>query len=211
MTTTQLGFINDALLSVGERDYMTAALTTAAQRRAYKIFKDSFISFTHECAWSFLSKVGTPSSWSGNVAVVPQYQQMIAAYLGTRRLLPIFNTEVLTLDQTIEGTVRYFCLQDNTHVSFWALPSTADKALIKLEYVEEPTLPAYSGSAVIPFTDDFVNIMAQLMSAKLCLQMLDDEGGYQSFMREYGVRLAKAVQKDQRISRSRPNMYKGGR
>jgi hypothetical protein len=207
----QIDFINGCLLAVGERDFMTGTLTSAPQRRAYKIFKDTFTSFTHECVWSFLNKVGGATSWSVNVATVPQYQQMISVVVGERKLTPIFNTELLRLNQGNEGHVIYFCLQDNTTVSFYNKPSTTDKAQIRFQYVEELLLPTYDSNAVIPFTYDFVNVMENLMQAKLCLQMLDDQGGYQSFMREYGVRLGKAIQKDQRITRSRPNMFRGGR
>lgn len=190
---------------------MGGVLNNAPQRRAYKIFKDTFTSFTHECVWSFLNKVGTPISWSGNTATVPEFQQVVSVFIDTRRLTPIFNTELLTMEQDKEGTVTRFCLRDSKTISFYMLPSTEDKAKIRIEYVEELALPAYSAVAEIPFPDSYVNIMENLMSAKLCLQMLDDQGGYQSFMREYGIRLTKAVQKDQRISRSRPNMFRGGR
>ena len=207
----QIDFINGCLLAIGERDYMVGTLVNSPQRRAYKIFKDTFTSFTHECAWSFLNKVGSATSWSANVATIPQYQQMISVIVGERRLTPIFNTELTTLKQNDEGYVRYFCLQNNTTVSFHMKPSTADKTKIKFQYVEELTLPAYTVNALIPFTDDFANVMENLMQAKLCLQMLDDQGGYQAFMREYSMRLAKTIQKDQRITRARPNMFRGGR
>jgi hypothetical protein len=206
-----MDFINGCLLAVGERDYMVGTIVNSPQRRAYKIFKDTFTSFTHECVWSFLNKVGGATSWSANVATVPQYQQMISVVVGERKLTPIFNTELVTLEQGDEGYVQYFCLQNNTTVSFYAKPSTADKAQIRFQYVEELLLPSYTANALIPFTDDFVNVMENLMQAKLCLQMLDDQGGYQAFIREYGIRLAKAIQKDQRITRNRPNMFRGGR
>ena len=211
MSTKQIDFINGCLLAVGERDYMVGTLMNSPQRRAYKIFKDTFISFTHECVWSFLNKVGGATSWSGNVAVVPQYQQMISVFLGTRKLTPLYNVEYISLTAGVEGVVNYFCLNNNTTVSFNAKPSTSDKALIKFQYIEELALPAYTANAYIPLTDDFVNVMENLMQAKLCLQMLDDQGGYQAFMREYAIRLSKAVQKDQRITHERPNMYRGGR
>ena len=207
----QIDFINGCLLAIGERDYMVGTLVNAPQRRAYKIFKDTFTSFTHECVWSFLNKVGSAISWSANVATVPQYQQMVSVTFDERKLTPIFNTELNTLKQNTEGNVMYFCLQNNTTVSFYMKPSTADKAKIKFQYVEELLLPTYTASALIPFTDDFANVMENLMQAKLCLQMLDDQGGYQSFMREYSVRLAKTIQKDQRITHARPNMFRGGR
>jgi hypothetical protein len=207
----QIDFINNALLSVGERDYMVGTLTNAPQRRAYKIFNDVFISFTHECVWSFLNKVAGATSWTDNRATVPQYQQMVGVYYNRRPLTSIFNTEILQLQQDVEGVPNYFCLLDNTTVAIVSLPSTADKSLITFQYVEELVLPAYTNVALIPFTDNYVNIMQYMMSAHLCLQMLDDQGGYQAFMREYSTRLAKAVQKDQRITRDRPNMFRGGR
>lgn len=209
--TKQLDFINDCLLSVGERQFMTGTPTTSAQQRALKIFKDCFYSFTHECGWSFLRKVGTPSSWSGNSATVPQYASVESVFLGTRKLVSAFESEVLTYDPTIEGTVNFYLLKDSTHIDFYALPSTADKARIKIAYTEYLTLPSFDANATIPLTEDFVTLMQGLMSAKLCLQMLDDLESSTAFMREYVVRLAKAVQKDQRITRTRPNMYRGGR
>lgn len=209
--TKQIDFINDTLLSVGERPFMGGVLSNTPQQRAYKIFKDSFTSFIHECGWSFLRKVGVPISWSGNVALVPQYNSVEAVFLGTRRLVSAFEVEALTYDPTIEGTVNLYLLKDNRHISFYALPSTGDKAKITIVYTSELNLPAYDANATIPLTDDFIQILQHLMSAKLCLQMLDDLESHNAFMREYAVRLMKAIQKDQRISRSRPNMFRGGR
>jgi hypothetical protein len=211
VTTTQLEFINNSLLSIGERDYMTATITTAAQRRVYKIFKDCFNSFIHECGWSFLRTVGSPISWVGNRALVPQYRSVEDVFLGTRRLVSVFENEILTYDQTVVGVVNLYFLKDNTHIDFYALPSTADKALIRIAYTADLSLPAYNGTALIPTTDNFVSLMEQLMSAKLCLQMLDDIDSHNTFLGEYRTRLAKAIQKDQRISRARPNMFRGGR
>lgn len=209
--TTQLNFINDSLLSVGERPFMTATATTSSQQRALKIFKDCFYSFTHECGWSFLRTVGSPISWVGNRALVPQYRSVEDVFLGTRRLVSVFENEILTYDQTVGGTVNLYLLKDNTHIDFYALPSTADKALIRIAYTAYLTLPTFSGTALIPLTEDFVSLMEQLMSAKLCLQMLDDLDSHNMFLGEYRTRLAKAIQKDQRINRARPNMYRGGR
>jgi hypothetical protein len=209
--TTQLEFINNSLLSIGERPFMTAAATTASQQRAYKIFKDCFHSFTHECGWSFLRTVSPPTSWVGNRALVPQYRSVEHVFLSQRKLVAVYEDEILSYDSTIEGTVNLYFLKDNTHIDFYALPSTPDKALIKIVYISYLVLPTYSSVATIPLTEDFVSLMEQLMSAKLCLQMLDSLEGYQAFMRDYAVRLARAVAKDQRINRQRPNMFRGGR
>lgn len=209
--TTQLQFINDALLSVGERPFMTGTTTTSAQQRALKIFKDCFYSFTHECGWSFLRTVGVPTSWSGNRALVPQYRSVEHVFLGQRKLVAVFEDEILSYDQTVEGVVNLYFLKDSTHIDFYALPSTADKALIKIAYTAYLTLPTFDANATIPLTEDFVSLMEQLMSAKLCLQMLDDLDSHNMFLGEYKNRLAKAIQKDQRINRQRPNMFRGGR
>jgi hypothetical protein len=209
--TTQLDFINSSLLSIGERPFMTAAATTNVQLRALRILKDCFYNFTHECGWSFLRTVGVPISWTGNSALVPQYRSVEHVFLGTRKLVAAFEDELLSYDQTVEGTVNLYLLKDNTHINFYALPSTSDKALIKIAYTAYLTLPAYSGVALIPLTEDFVSLMEPLMSAKLCLQMLDDLDSHNTFLGEYKTRLAKAAQKDQRINRQRPNMFRGGR
>ena len=209
--TTQLAFMNEALLSIGERPYMVGVPTTAAQQRVYKIFKDCFHSFTHECGWSFLRTVGVPTSWVGNRALVPQYRSVEHVFLGTRKLIAAFEDETLSYDQTVEGVVNLYFLKDSTHIDFYALPSTADKARIKIVYTSYLTLPAYSGAALIPLTEDFVSLMEPLMSAKLCIQMLDDIDSHNVFITEYRTRLAKAVQKDQRMNRQRPNMFRGGR
>ena len=207
----QVDFINGCLLSIGEREYMVGALSNAAQRRAYKIFKDTFISFTHECGWSFLRKVQSPTSWVGNSATVNQYQSVESVFLGTRRLTPAYEVELAPIDGTVEGSVEYYTLLDNKTIQFYSKPRVSDRSLVRVFYTEDLQLPAYSATAIIPFSSDFINIMEQLMSAKLCLQMLDDQGGYSTFMREYMVKSAKAVQRDQRISNSRPNMFRGGR
>jgi hypothetical protein len=209
--TTQLEFINNSLLSIGERPFMTATATTAAQQRAYKIFKDCFHSFTHECGWSFLRSVSPPTSWVGNRALVPQYRSVEHVFLSQRKLVAAFEDEILSYDATTEGTVNLYFLKDNTHIDFYALPSTSDKALIKIVYTSYLTLPTYSAVATIPLTEDFISLMEQLMSAKLCLQMLGDLDSHNIFLREYKERLAKSVQKDQRINRQRPNMFRGGR
>ena len=209
--TTQLDFINNALLSIGERQFMTGVPSNSNQLRALKIFRDCFYSFTHECGWSFLRTVGSPISWVGNSALVPQYRSVESVFLNTRKLVSVFEEEILSYDQTIEGVVNLYLLKDNTHIDFYALPSTADKALIKIAYTAYLTLPTFNASALIPLTEDFVSLMEQLMSAKLCLQMLDDLDSHNMFLGEYRSRLAKAIQKDQRISRARPNMFRGGR
>jgi len=208
---TQLDFINSCLLSIGEIDFMKAIIVSAAQRRAYKIFKDTYESFIHEYGWSFLRKIGVPLSWVGNVATVPQYSTVQSVFLGLKKLTATYEVEMLGVDQTKEGTVGYYNLVDNTTIKFYALPRVTDRALIKIDYVSDLPLPAFSQLAAIPFTDSYVAIMQHLMSAKLALQMLDDQGAYQSFMQEYMMRVKKAIQKDQRIDNARPNMFRGGR
>lgn len=209
--TTQLDFINESLLSIGERDFMTATLTSAAQRRVYATFKDTFTSFTHESEWSFLFKTVNPTVWTDNIATVPQFQTVQSVFSDRRKLFPMFPDEFRLFDVTVEGVPFYYSIVNSTSIAFYQLPSAPEKLKIKVHYTEDLQLPAYSGAALIPMTDDFTNIMKQLMSAKLCLQVLDDQGGYNTFMREYMVRLAKAIQRDQRITRARPNMFRGFR
>ena len=209
--TTQLDFINSCLLSIGERDYMKAIIVSAAQRRAYRIFKDTYESFIHEYGWSFLRRVGVPTSWVGNVATVPQYETVQSVFLGLKKLTATYEVEMLGVDQTREGTVSYYHLVDNVTIKFYALPKVTDRALIRIDYVSELPLPVFTQAALIPFTDNYVAIMQHLMSAKLALQMLDDQGSHQSFMQEYMMRVKRAMQKDQRIDSARPNMFRGGR
>lgn len=206
--TTVVNFINEGLLSVGEREFMTSTLSTTSQRRAFKIFKDTFQSFTHEGAWSFLVSTFTPTLWVSNVATVPQYQKILSVYLDGRILTPVFNTEAHLLETTTSG-VYWYCLQDSKHISFYGTPTASDKLLIKVNYIKEITVPAITDT--LPLTDDFEHILQLLFSAQLSSQMLDDESSYNRFMREYAIRVSKAVQRDQQIPRSRPNMFRGGR
>lgn len=206
----QQDFINECLLAIGERDYMTSTLTNSPQRRAHAIFKDTFLSFVHECGWSFLHKSYTPVAISGNLITVPQYQQVNSAFYGDTELVPVYADEMSKMTQTQSGNTLLFSLVNSTTIKLYPIPQTLSKVVIN--YIEEATPVAYSGTALMtPITDNFEPVIRQLMCAKLCLQMLDDQGGYQTFMREYAVRLAKAVQKDQRITRARPNMFRGGR
>lgn len=200
---TQLEFLNNALLAIGERDYMTATLVSSNHKRAYQCFYEAVQTFTHDFRWSFLYKTKTPTSFVLSVVTLPEFQEIRNVSYVKRELVGVREIELRQQEAQV-GEPHFYSILNNTEILVY--PTPVNWAVLKFYLIEEFVLTPFNGQLTIP--TKYLSCLRELLCAKLSLQILDDIESYKTFMQAYMANARKLNAADKRVDYSFPNMYR---